>query len=111
MNNCALHAYPNESQSKRLVRLIAKQDSEYTYISVEDNGCGICDEDQSKIFEPFFTTLRAKGGTGLGMHMVYNVCTQKLRGSINLESSLGEGARFTIQLDNRLVTKERAPAI
>jgi len=51
----------------------------------------------AKIFEPFFTTKRGEGGSGLGMHIVYNLVTQKLGGSINCESKVGTGAKFTLK--------------
>ncbi|MEL6816605.1 MAG: ATP-binding protein, partial [Cyanobacteria bacterium J06598_3] len=61
-----------------------------------DDGCGINAANQSRIFEPFFTTARELGGSGLGLHLVYNLVTQTLRGHIQLESSSGQGATFTI---------------
>ncbi|OAJ93478.1 ATP-binding protein [Vibrio bivalvicida] len=111
MTNCALHAFTESQSLSREVKLIARQDKTHTTIKVEDNGRGISEEDQSKIFQPFFTTLRARGGTGLGMHMVYNICTQKLRASIELESALGEGTKFTITLENRIDLEGRASVL
>jgi signal transduction histidine kinase len=62
----------------------------------EDDGCGICRENISKIFEPFFTTNRSKGGTGLGLHIVYNIATHKLNGAIHCESEEGNFSRFIL---------------
>jgi signal transduction histidine kinase len=62
-----------------------------------DNGTGIPDEHRDKIFDPFFTTNK-KVGTGLGLHIAYNLVTQKLNGSISCESKPGEGVRFYISL-------------
>jgi signal transduction histidine kinase len=50
------------------------------------------------VFEPFFTTRRGSGGTGLGLHLVYNLVTQLLGGSITCASSPGHGTEFTIRL-------------
>lgn len=64
-------------------------------ISVEDNGVGIPEEQQSKIFEPNFTTK--SGGTGLGLAM----CKQLLEnsgGTIEFESQPNDGTCFTITL-------------
>ncbi len=65
-------------------------------LRVSDNGCGMSEEVAAKIFEPFFTTRRGQGGTGLGMHIVYNIVTQQLGGRIQVDSSPGTGSRFTL---------------
>ena len=54
------------------------------------------EEVRAQVFEPFFTTRRGQGGSGLGMHVVYNLVTQLLRGSIRVESSSVAGATFEI---------------
>jgi signal transduction histidine kinase len=49
-------------------------------------------------FDPFFTTRRSAGGTGLGLHIVYNLVTQQLRGRLVLDSKLGQGTTFRMTL-------------
>ncbi|MBF0422984.1 MAG: HAMP domain-containing histidine kinase, partial [Magnetococcales bacterium] len=61
-----------------------------------DSGRGIAPDVLSQVFDPFFTTARNKGGSGLGLHIVYNLVTQTLGGSIHCESSLGSGVLFTV---------------
>lgn len=51
-----------------------------------------------KIFDPFFTTKRGSGGSGLGMHILYNLITQKLGGSVTCKSTPGEGIEFAITI-------------
>ncbi|MBF0226931.1 MAG: PAS domain S-box protein [Desulfobacterales bacterium] len=63
-----------------------------------DNGIGVAPENLKKIFDPFFTTKRGQGGTGLGLHIVYNLVTQKLGGTINCQSEQGKGISFNISL-------------
>src|SRR6476469_9435987 len=63
-----------------------------------DEGKGIPPENLSKIFEPFFTTKRGQGGSGLGLHIVYNLVTQKLKGEIECLSEVGRGTKFIIKL-------------
>jgi len=60
-----------------------------------DDGRGITPDVLPRIFDPFFTTDHA-AGTGLGLHIVYNLVTQKLGGTITCESAEGEGVCFTI---------------
>ena len=63
-----------------------------------DDGRGIPPEHIERIFEPFFTTRRAEGGSGLGLHIVYNIVTGTLGGRIAVASQPGAGCRFTIDL-------------
>jgi signal transduction histidine kinase len=66
-------------------------------IEISDTGPGIPPEHLNKIFDPFFTTKAVGKGTGLGMHIAYNII-QKHQGSIRVESQLGKGATFIIDL-------------
>jgi len=62
-----------------------------------DNGDGASEEVLTHIFDPFFTTTRGDGGSGLGMHIVFNLLSQKLYWTIQLESKPGEGFRAVIK--------------
>ena len=61
-----------------------------------DNGLGIPEDLRKRIFDPFVTTKRGQGGSGLGMHLVYNLVTQALNGSITVESQPNHGVKFDI---------------
>lgn len=61
-----------------------------------DDGKGIPADIQSKIFDPFFTTQRGKGGSGLGLNLVYNIVHQTLKGTLHVHSIEGEGTTFVI---------------
>ncbi len=61
-----------------------------------DNGRGMTEEVQRRAFDPFFTTRRCEGGTGLGLHIVYNLVTRRLGGRIVLSSQPGVGTTFRI---------------
>jgi signal transduction histidine kinase len=65
-------------------------------ISFADNGAGMTPDVQRQAFDPFFTTRRNEGGTGLGLHIVYNLVTQQLGGRMMLESRPGQGTTFRI---------------
>jgi signal transduction histidine kinase len=66
-------------------------------IDVLDNGSGIPPEILPRIFEPFFTTKGVGKGTGLGLAMVHSIIT-KMNGSIDCQSEMGVGTRFSIKL-------------
>ena len=93
MNNSLLHAFEEDETGIMTVRAFIEGD--HFYIIYTDNGKGIPEENLNRVFEPFFTT-HMQAGSGLGMHIVYNLVTQKLGGEISLESKLGEGVKFTI---------------
>ena len=67
-------------------------------IRVSDNGTGIPDAVKAKIFQPFFTTKPTGEGTGLGLSMSYDIITKGHRGNLIVESEVGQGTTFIIQL-------------
>lgn len=79
-------------------------DGSWLALEYADNGNGMPDEVLAKIYEPFYTTARGQGGSGLGMNIVYNLIHQKLMGTIDGFSQLGEGVRFKIRIRRRLAT-------
>ena len=94
--NSLNHAYqPGE---KGRLRFQITQEQGKVNIEYRDDGCGIPPENLSKIFEPFFTTARNQGGTGLGLHIVYNLVTQKIQGKIDVKSEVNLGTIFIIAL-------------
>jgi signal transduction histidine kinase len=63
---------------------------------VQDNGCGIPVANLPRVFDPFFTTKLGKGGSGLGLNIVYNLVHEALGGSIFVANAVGSGACFTV---------------
>ena len=98
--NSLIHAY--DEGDKGLMEIDVLKDENEIIIKFKDDGKGIPEENIENIFEPFFTTKRGEGGTGLGMHIVYNTVTQILKGSISCESTLGQGISFFINLPAKL---------
>ncbi|MEO0886156.1 MAG: response regulator [Cyanobacteria bacterium J06648_10] len=101
--NSLTHAYPTGEAGQ--ICLEVTQTKDHTTLCYSDDGCGIPPDAQDHIFEPFFTTARAQGGSGLGLHLVYNLVTQKLKGSIAVTHSSAHssgGTLFTITLPNRI---------
>jgi signal transduction histidine kinase len=66
-------------------------------IQFSDTGCGISSEHLPKIFDPFFTTMPVGKGIGLGLSISYSII-QQLQGTIEVESTVGEGTTFTVRL-------------
>jgi len=69
----------------------------FVVIAVEDTGMGMSEEVKGKIFLPFFTTKDIDQGTGLGLAVVHGIVSGH-GGSIRVESTLGRGSRFEIEL-------------
>ncbi len=93
--NAANHAFPEGQPG--VISITAKpRGADDIEISFTDNGVGMSPEVQRQAFDPFFTTRRNDGGTGLGLHIVYNLATQQLGGRMMLESRLGQGTTFRI---------------
>jgi len=69
-----------------------------TVIEIEDNGPGFDEAIRKRVFEPFFTTKPPGEGTGLGLSVSYFIIAQNHGGSIQVESSPGQGAKFIICL-------------
>ncbi len=82
---------------------------EQVRLRVNDDGRGLTEEEQARVFEPFFTTRRGQGGTGLGMHIVYNVVRNTLGGQVVVESTPGVGARVVLTLPRTAPTVATDP--
>ena len=65
----------------------------------------------SRVFEPFFTTKRNQGGTGLGLHIIYNIVTIQLGGEIHCQSQLGQGTKFAIRYPVIVVGQPREEGV
>ncbi|MBE9119610.1 AAA family ATPase [Tychonema sp. LEGE 07199] len=98
--NSLVHAYDGEDEG--ILAFDFKLEGDRLIFEYADNGKGVSPENLSKIFEPFFTTKRGKGGTGLGLHIIYNLVTQKLKGTITCESQLNKGTRFMMEFPAKI---------
>jgi signal transduction histidine kinase len=102
INNAYLHAFEGRSNGILTISTVT-QDEKVTLIFA-DNGVGIAPENVEKLFQPFFSTKIGKGGTGLGMAIVSNLVTKNLRGCVTVQSQLGTGTRFDVELPLVLTT-------
>jgi signal transduction histidine kinase len=107
--NAVVHAYPDgQAGTLRLgARAVGASDVE---ITVADDGVGMSEEVRDRAFDPFFTTRRDRGGTGLGLHIIYNLVTQTLGGHLTMESAPGRGTSFRITIPRRARTNAAAAA-
>ena len=69
-------------------------------VEIRDTGCGMDADTQAHIFEPFFTTKPVGKGTGLGLSIVFRIIEDH-RGSIEVDSTIGEGTTFRVKLPLR----------
>ena len=106
--NSIKHAYQDGESGELSIEFNQQKQSDLdtVLITYSDDGRGIAQHNLARIFEPFFTTARQQGGSGLGLHIIYNLVTQTLQGSIRCESELGMGAIFFIELPQRIDMNE-----
>ncbi|WP_404326305.1 sensor histidine kinase [Aerophototrophica crusticola] len=95
--NSTVHAYA-PGRSGKLSLVVRRGEPGDVEITYADDGRGMSATHLPRVFEPFFTTRRGTGGTGLGLHIVYNIVTKTLGGRIEVASRLGHGTRFTLTL-------------
>ena len=98
---------------KKYIFLNVKKETNNVLISVKDNGGGIREDILEHIFEPYFTTKHKTQGTGLGLHMTYNMITKELQGEIvvknrtyEYEQNIYNGAEFIIKLPFELIKRD-----
>jgi signal transduction histidine kinase len=96
VTNSLTHAY--DAGTPGTIRLQAVPMAGGLRLTYSDDGKGIPPQHLDKIFDPFFTTRRGQGGSGLGLHIVYNLVTQRLKGRVRCDSREGAGTTFVIDL-------------
>ena len=94
--NALIHAF--DGRTTGTITVTGVPVGESVQLQVRDNGKGIDPANLARIFDPFFTTRRGSGGTGLGLHIVYNIITQQLGGSIQVSSEREVGTVFSMLL-------------
>lgn len=92
--NSIIHGFDNQDFGKISITVIQLKNQ--INIHYCDDGIGINQDIKAKMFDPFITTKRGSGGSGLGMHLVYNLVTQALNGTISFESETNKGVTFDI---------------
>ncbi len=80
------------------IRVGAHLDGEHVAITVADNGVGIPEGVRERVFDPFFTTKEVGRGTGQGLSISRSIVVERHGGTIEVESTPGEGTVFTVRL-------------
>ena len=93
--NSIVHGFDGAEQGT--ITIVAKVVENELMLEYEDDGKGIEKENLAKVFNPFFTTNK-QAGTGLGLHIVYNIVSQKLNGSISCSSEKEKGVSFRMKI-------------
>jgi PAS domain S-box-containing protein len=97
ISNCIKYQNPRAEKSWALIDIHTEKDK--VVITVKDNGKGIKDEYLPKIFDMFFRASQDSYGSGLGLYITKQV-VEKLAGTIEVTSELGQGTEFAITLPN-----------
>ena len=96
-HNALLHGF--ESRKNGLISIKASLVSDkWLYLEIADNGKGMTVTECEKAFDPFYTTKLGKGGSGLGLNLVYNLTTTILGGTVDIKSSVDMGVTFNFRL-------------
>ncbi len=93
--NIIKNAYEH-TENSGTIKISAEKNPIYTEIKIEDNGCGISEEDINHIFERFYKGKSNKDSIGIGLNMS-KMIIDKQNGSIEVKSKLGEGTTFCIK--------------
>ena len=103
--NNSRDAFQNITLDNKYIFIKVTQENNTVAIAIKDNAGGIPEDIIDKIFEPYFTTKHKSQGTGLGLHMTYNLIVDSMKGNINIdnviynyENKKYKGAEFTITL-------------
>jgi signal transduction histidine kinase len=95
--NAVAHAFPDGKGGTVAIK-VRECSPDTVEIVFSDNGCGMSLDVRRHAFDPFFTTRRDRGGTGLGLHIVHNIVTNRLGGRLDLDSEPGSGTKIRIIL-------------
>ena len=94
----AIDAYKDAGKDGGEIRINVGEVGDILEIRVSDHGCGIPRENIVKIFDEFFSTKALGEGTGLGLSIARDIITNFFRGTLTVESELGQGSVFILRL-------------
>jgi two-component system NtrC family sensor kinase len=98
--NSLVHGFERDQPGR--IRIHAALEDEMVVFEYADDGAGMDEDTLAKLFDPFFTTRRGSGGSGLGAHILYNLVTGALGGTLQVESSPGNGLQYHLRFPRKL---------
>ena len=98
VNNALLHAFDGSEGGHMRLAATLSASGDFVELRFADDGHGMDAEHRKRIFDPFFTTRLGRGGSGLGLNIVYNLVTGLLGGHIEVASTPGQGTEFVVTL-------------
>lgn len=93
--NSLVHGFAEDEPG--VIRIDARIDGEMLELNYSDDGMGMDNAMLGQLFDPFFTTKRGSGGSGLGAHILYNLVTGPLGGTVKVASAPGMGLHYKIR--------------
>jgi PAS domain S-box-containing protein len=97
--NSIIHGFA--AQEAGSITIEVRRDGGSAVLLYRDDGCGMSAETVRRVFDPFFTTRLGQGGSGLGMHIVFNLVVKVLEGTVQCRSEPGDGAEFEVRFPIR----------
>jgi signal transduction histidine kinase len=98
--NSLVHGF--EEGQAGCIGIRARLDDNMVTLVYADDGVGMDQDTLGKLFDPFFTTKRGNGGSGLGAHILFNLVTGALGGTVRVESAPGKGLRYHLKFPRNL---------
>jgi signal transduction histidine kinase len=104
--NSLVHGFEDGKAGRIGIR--AAHDGDTVTLEYADDGIGMDQDTLGKLFDPFFTTKRGSGGSGLGAHILYNLATGALGGSVRVDSAPGKGLQYQLKFPRSLRVEKPA---
>ncbi len=107
--NSLVHGFEREQEGT--IRIGARlEEGDFVVLDYSDDGVGMDEDTLDKLFDPFFTTRRGQGGSGLGAHILFNLVTGALGGTVKVDSAPGMGLHYRLRFPRRR-TASAAPVL
>jgi signal transduction histidine kinase len=104
--NSLVHGF-GEGQSGS-IKIKGKLEDGHVHLDYSDDGIGMDQATLVQLFDPFFTTKRGSGGSGLGAHILYNLVTGPLGGTVKVVSAPGMGLHYSLRFPKVQLGKRQA---